>query len=654
MPDSGAQGSGANTDVDAAGPTVADASPLAQGSTQVGQLADASADTEAVDSKAATTGNRALERLVPDAQFNHFRVLEELGRGGMGVVVSALDEKLERKVAIKVLRSDAWEEQGQERILREAKAMARLSHPNVVSVYEVGESDGLVYIVMELVRGRTLGEWLKVERRTRSEILEVFNSAGRGLAAAHAAGLVHRDFKPDNVIVGSDGRIRVLDLGLASVGSERADSLGEFRSATSGQGLTEDGAVIGTPLYMAPEQHAGSAIDARADQFAFCVALYSALYRSFPFRGKSYQNLADAVQSGALSPLPKKAPVPRRLRRILLRGLSVKPEERFESMEAVLAALQPRYRKRRVLQAASLALGAAAVTGFFVMRSNQVEVAPCPSAEPYLAGVWDEPVASAVGDSFIKTGDPIAATAFAKTSRLLDSYRQSWIAMRHSACEATHVDKTQTQWMLDLRIDCLDSARAELGALSEAFRSADKSTVQRSVRAASELPSIASCADEAALDAPLVPEDEQTRAEAKQIRERLTEPKTLRRLGKAKDALEIALKVAADAEALKYRPLTAEALSLLGDLQDRTGDSKTAVKTLERAVIEAQAGNHRRVVAEANMTLAWVYGYVLNDFDSAHRTVAMGYAAIESLGGNEQLFFEMKNYEGLVLDSEES
>ena len=297
---------------------------------------------------AEPSGDDLASSLVRGATIRDFLVVDVLGAGGMGVVVSAYDPHLDRKVAIIVLRPElataGSPSRGEQRLLREAQAMAKLSHPNVVGVYEVGELAGPVFVVMEHVDGSTLGEWLALEPRGWREIVEVFRQAGRGLAAAHAASLVHRDFKPDNVLVDDSGRVRVTDFGLVgtlvagqrnvapAVEVEPIHESAALDSALS-TSLTRTGVVMGTPLYMAPEQHAGSAADHRADQFSFCVSLSEALYRQRPFAGDSAAEIATRVRAGELREPPRDVVVPGHLRAILTRGLATAPGERFESMD---------------------------------------------------------------------------------------------------------------------------------------------------------------------------------------------------------------------------------------------------------------------------------------------------------------------------------
>ncbi len=279
-------------------------------------------------------------------RVGRYEILNRLGAGAMGTVYAANDPALDRKIALKLIRAKVAGPELEERLLREAKAMARLSHPDVIAVYDAGRDGDRLFIAMELVEGGTLREWLAERRRSWREILAVYLHAGRGLAQAHALGLIHRDFKPDNVLVGNDGRVRVTDFGLArSVehGDEappvEVDRIRIAFDRTSPAPLTRTGALVGTPAYMAPEQFAGGAADARSDVYAFCVALYEALYGDRPFGGVTLgEHRAEKVR-GALRTSASDRAVPARLRRVLAVGLRPKPEQRYATMEEALAAL---------------------------------------------------------------------------------------------------------------------------------------------------------------------------------------------------------------------------------------------------------------------------------------------------------------------------
>jgi formylglycine-generating enzyme required for sulfatase activity len=327
-------------------------------------------------------GNRVdspIEAHEPDlaigARIGRYVILERVGNGAMGVVYGAYDPELDRKIALKLLRgvgAGAGPQAGA-RMMREAKAMARLSHPNVAAVHDVGLCDGQVFLATEFLSGGTVRDWMEAAPRGWREINIVFIASGRGLAAAHAAGLVHRDFKPDNVLLDKEGRARVVDFGLArntettdsQAGDEPSPPKYDPNKATgvdlneTGKldKLTRTGALMGTPAYMAPEQFLGEATDERTDQFSFCVALYEALFGERPFGGDTVLSLSVSVTEGQIRPIPKDRDVPAWVRRAVLRGLRTRREDRYPSMIALIAALEadPAIKRRRRLVAVGLA-----------------------------------------------------------------------------------------------------------------------------------------------------------------------------------------------------------------------------------------------------------------------------------------------------------
>ncbi len=272
----------------------------------------------------------------PGARIDRYELIQQLGEGGMSVVWSARDIHLDREVAVKLSAPElhVW-------LLGEARAMARLSHPNVVSVYDVGETEQGLFIAMERIDGGTLSDWLARTPRSWPDILAVYIAAGRGLAEAHRAGLVHRDFKPHNVLVGADGIARVSDFGLAVPVGEVADDdthRGRHRA------LTEEGTLVGTPAYMSPEQLLGQQVTARSDQFSFCLALYEALQGTMPFGAPSNESPASfLVAAMADERPPPPSPnwrVPEPLHRIILRGLACEPDDRWPSMDILVSELE--------------------------------------------------------------------------------------------------------------------------------------------------------------------------------------------------------------------------------------------------------------------------------------------------------------------------
>ncbi|MEO8698526.1 MAG: protein kinase [Kofleriaceae bacterium] len=278
--------------------------------------------------------------------IDRFVIEEELGAGGMGRVYAAYDPSLDRRVAVKVMRDDFGLDaaRGPVRMAREARAMARLQHPNVATVHEVGTHEGRVFIVMEYVAGGTLRGWLKQRPElTWQAIVEMYVQAGRGLAAAHRAGIVHRDFKPDNVLV-DEGRVLVTDFGIANVYADARDP-GDSVDVPIDRSRT--GGMAGTPPYMSPEQHRSEPSDARTDQFSFCVALYEALYGVRPFAGEEHASIADAAIHGDITPPVIDRDVPLRIAAAVRRGLASEPAARFRDMPALLAELEPPPPRRR-------------------------------------------------------------------------------------------------------------------------------------------------------------------------------------------------------------------------------------------------------------------------------------------------------------------
>ena len=317
----------------------------------------------------------AQVELSPGQRIGRFVVQRQLGRGGMGVVYEAIDRKVGRRLALKLVHRRGSRNLGTatDRLLREAQALARLNHPNIVSLYDFGTTDTGVYIAMEYLRGENLRKWLKSEHAW-CEILDVFLEAGRGLSAAHAAGIVHRDFKPNNVLVGHDERVKVLDFGLArrrsaeswdtSSGTpperRRSDSTPEH--PLLGTRLTSMGVIIGTTPYMSPEQLMDMDVGPASDQFSFCVALWEALYGERPYAGDSMLDLALAYRDERIRS-PRRNRVPKTVHRALLRGLQIQPADRFPSMDQLLSSLQQGRDQRRLRRGdVALVLATASVT----------------------------------------------------------------------------------------------------------------------------------------------------------------------------------------------------------------------------------------------------------------------------------------------------
>ncbi|MBA3547108.1 MAG: serine/threonine protein kinase, partial [Nannocystis sp.] len=552
-------------------------------------------------------------------RIGRFVIVRKLGEGGMGVVFDAFDPELERRVAIKVLRPAMRHDRnshGEARLLREAQTMAKLSHPNVVQVYEVGEVHDLVFLAMEYVAGKDLRTWLAVKPRGWREVIAVFLQAGQGLAAAHAAGIIHRDFKPDNVLVGDDGRVRVLDFGLArpQYGSEVDESLpaGRGIGASHKITLTQVGAYIGTPAYMSPEQHLCKPADAKSDQFGFCVGLHECLYGRRPYAGKTSAELRLAVFRPP-EPPPDGRRVPARLRRLVLRGLSVEPADRYPDMQALLAELgrNPARAWKRI----GLGLGAFGLAFLGALGSGWLaDERRCSRGDEPLKQVWGPAHAEQARAAFLATGVPYAAETWPKVQATLDSRARAWAERREHACAATHVRGEASEELLDLRNECLDGRLRELEALVGAFVTADAATVERALQATSGLAPLAVCDDARYLRARVKPPADPALAEkVARARVLLARAAARRDAGRPRQAREIATAVRRASKDLAYPPLHAEALLELGRCEEATADYVLAQDHLREAYHLALGIAADPVATDAAITLSLVY-YRKNEF----------------------------------------
>jgi tetratricopeptide (TPR) repeat protein len=572
-----------------------------------------------------------------------YLILERLGAGGMGIVYSAYDPELDRRVALKLLRADALgleAEEGRAHLLREAQAMARVSHPHVVPIYDVGTFGQQVFLAMELVEAQTLRQWLKAGPRPWRQVLALFLDAGRGLAAAHAAGVVHGDFKPENLLMGRDGRVRVTDFGLA----RSANPQGEEPPGTPVAG--------GTPAYMAPEQldpapHA----DARSDQFAFCVALYEALHGERPFAAATVRELLLDIRAGRVRPAPRGSPVPPWPRRVVARGLSASPMDRYDSMDALLAALQDdpaarRMRWLRVAGGAALVVAAAGIT--HAVHSRQARA--CAGAQEAVATVWGPAQQASIESAFLSTGKPFAGAAWRRVRRTLDAYTAAWVTTRTTACEATRVRGEQPEDVLARRMHCLDGRLAEVAALTQLFARADAGTVELAARAAEALPPVERCSDLTALSArqPL-PVDAAARARADALRQTLVRARALKAAGKYAEAVALVEPAARAAKAAEDQHGAADALLLLGELREEAGDARRAEATLFEAVWAAEAGRNDGAAARAWIALVRTSGVILEQHALAWRWKERADAAIERLGGEPVLRAQLQARLGALL-----
>ena len=356
-------------------------------------------------------------------------LLAPVGEGTMGTVYRAYDPELDRKVALKLLRLRDDSEAARVRTVREARALARLNHPNVLAIHDAGSTDGEIYLVLEFVEGRDLATW----EGSTAALLEMMRAVGRGLAAAHEEGIVHRDLKPANILVGADGRPRVADFGLARGVEASADRPAQTHP-TGDASATRTGAAVGTPAYMAPEQFDGEA-SPRADQFSFCATFYEAFAGRRPFAGDTATELLEAIKRGAIEPPAKSGGLPRWLRPVLARGLAARPADRYESVTALLRDMDAKERRGKIGWVLG-GLVVAGVAGLGIERAQRETPEPCVANQDLVAAAWGPERRAAVEQAVAQSDAAAAAGTWQRLERGLDRITARLVEQDLAACEA--------------------------------------------------------------------------------------------------------------------------------------------------------------------------------------------------------------------------
>ncbi len=608
-----------------------------------------------------------MTELPEPAQIGPFVVLRKLGEGAMGVVYAGFDVQLDRKVAIKLVHRHLLDRpEVRLRMTREAQAMARLSSPNVVHVYQVGEHDDGIYMAMEYIDGLTLGAWLRARPRPWQLVLRTVCDAGRGLAAAHHAGLTHRDFKPDNVLVDADGRARVLDFGLA-----QTDTAGQYEYEQAAPAettededlppegdeihwsvrLTERGKALGTPAYMSPEQHFGGVVGPYSDQFSFSITLYEALFGYRPFYGDTWTAIKQQVMRGVVPPPPVDSRVPKRVYRALVRGLAVAPDARWPSLDALLDALEHDPWRVRVRVAGVVGLiGVASAASYAVAVSQISPVSRCDAAAEQLVGVWDGERKAAVARAFTATRAPFASEVEERTLARLDAYTAGWIAEHTAACEA-NTSGQYTSHVMDLRSACLGRRKAQLSALVDIFAEADREVVERAVQAVAALPSVKACGDvDGLLSAVAPPSEPITAARVEEQRQRLARASSLEATGQYDHGLQLAGQVRAEARILEYAPLDAEAALVEGSLLMVATRAEAADAALAHALRVAITHDLHAVAAEAAARRLFVLSEGLQRAAEALVTRPVAEALVERASGDGKLAALLSNNLGAAYE----
>jgi len=583
--------------------------------------------TQASDSRAP--GATLLRGEIVD----RYVIISPLGQGGMGVVYAAYDPDLDRKVALKLLLPQAGgATHSAGRLLREAQALARLAHPNVVAVHDVGMHGEQVWIAMEFVAGVTLGAWAQQRPRPWPEVVRVLADAARGVAAAHAAGLVHRDLKPDNVMIGADGRVRVMDFGLAH-GRAAADgglgttleSGGEPHTGPAALAvrMTQAGTIQGTPAYMAPEQWQGQEAQAATDQFGWSVMAWELLYGERPFVGESRVALAAAVIAGKRQPPPRGRSIPKWLRKLVERGLASDPARRWPGMAALLTRLERGQAQSRV-RTTALVLGGVALLGLGALgwqrwRHTQ-QVAACDAAGVEIGLLWNDEARAGLRSAFAATGVGYAATTADKIMPWLDVQATALARAHTQVCMHAEVERSWDADTVERARWCLDERREALASLVGELTQADTETLDKAVAAAAGLRSVDPCLDADDLRRQPVPPAE-ARETVEALRARLALADTLQYTGQYARGLEVAKAARIEASTLGWAPLTAALYAREGVLLAMTGAFAPAEAALMDAYDRAVASGAWEVASAAATRLIFVLGYHRGQFAEALRWV---------------------------------
>ena len=579
--------------------------------------------------------------------IGRYEIVALLGAGGMSQVFTAIDLELRRTVALKLMRPDgnAPRPLARARLRREAHALAKLQHPNVVAVYDVGTKQDQVFVAMELVPGRTLGAWLAERPRTWNDVRDVFLAAGRGLAAAHSVGIVHRDFKPSNVIVG-ESRVVVVDFGLARSHGDGLSSDDEERMAIPTPlhvDLTSTGDRPGTLRYMAPEQHLIGPVTELADQYAFAATLWEALYGSPPFAGANSAEIVEAMSRPLPLP-PADRKVTDRVRAALARALAFRPEDRWPTLVTLLEELgrDPMAARRRLLGRIAIAVAAVAAPAAFLVGTRvSSPIDPCDGGTRLAAGSWDDAARAHARAAFAASGRQTAEASFQRVDAAMHDKLAAWAAAHRDTCEATRVRHVQSEVLLDARMACLERARGELRAFVDALgRDLDGNAVDRAVGTSARALDLAACQEASA--PPIGVQPPRDPDAARLVTELGADVDRLQAdfdLGRAKATLAEARTLLPRARGAGYSPLLIQALTLAGRLETSAGDMETGIDDHFQAAHAAAAAHDDIAYARALAFLIRPVGEFRGRLDEANGLVRLAEGAAARASSPDLLVF---------------
>jgi tetratricopeptide (TPR) repeat protein len=579
----------------------------------------------------------------PGERIGRYHILEIIGRGGMGTVYSAFDPALERRVAIKILhRGQGGAPAERERLLAEAKAMAQLSHPNVVTVHEAAVDRGRVFLAMEFVPGRTARAWLAQRERPWREIVAIYRQAALGLSAAHAAGMIHRDVKADNILVGNDERVRITDFGIA-VGVIEASSArsGDDHVAATATPVADDASAkltitTGTPAYMSPEQLRGDPLDARSDQFSFAITLFEALFRRRPFEGRTPSELRAAHREQSVA-VPNDGTVPGWLRRALLRALEIDPAKRWPSMHALAKQLElgtspiGRPLQRWLLVLIPAGIGVGALVGGRVAG----DPVACEQAGA-MVQTWNEERKAAVTAALETAGPAFAGNTARTVVKLLDAYGREWTAAYEDACQQ-HRAGVESDSLFDRRQACLRARHRAVSSLVDILGEADTDTLRNAIAAVDALPRLRECDAARLVDDTTwtLPADGEQRSRHESVLEAMTQVQAMFRAGRFRDGKQQADDVVGAARALADDAVLIRALLLREGFEDKLDQPDAAVTSIDEAWhLALRSGNTIDAVRAAIRQIELV-GYEQRNEAVAIARVADAHALIDRVRGRD-------------------
>ncbi len=572
-----------------------------------------------------------------EARIGRYVVESKLGQGGMGVVYRARDNELDRSVAIKLVGRAG----DRERVLREARAMAQLAHPNVVHVYDVGEYEQQVFIAMELVPGQTLKEWFeglgkgKHRGRRWPEVVGMMLQAGEGLLAAHRADLVHRDFKPANVLVAEDGRARVLDFGLAEPVADQAPNQSGPGDMPEANAATFDARgkrarLAGTPAYLAPELLDRGTYDARSDQFSFSVTFFEGLYGQRPFQGVTAIEIMHNIAEGRIAPPPQGVGIPRWLDRIVRRGLDPDPNRRWQSMDELMAACRRGLASRR---RRPWIVGAVVVSLIFIVYSiSRSDV--CIGAGDAIAEVWTASAQSELQQALVASGAAYTEPLAQRVDEALTSEVEDWAEVAERTCEA-HSTGNVTDEVYNLQVACLVRHRERIAALISVLTTTGGQTASQAFQAVLKLEPVRECED---VDRQLERSERLAKPDPAIADKVAAAESQLQRVHALHDAqvidegLELAGALEEEVQKFDYTPLMAEVSLGFGRLQTLAGVYAEAEQTLLKTVMLAEQANHDRIKVAALALLSKVMGEALSRHDEAMRWSSLAESTLRRRG----------------------